>query len=112
MEKFLKITLSDAPFLIPVREILYVEVGADTNIQVLFRNTSFGVTSSASAVLGVQITATTATDAAKTKEQLTAFANLIEQALTTSWTNPVFDITNKLPYAVTAITQIEEEWSA
>jgi hypothetical protein len=112
MEKFLKITLSDAPFLIPIREILYVEVGADTHIQVLFRGTALGVTSNASSVLGLQITATTASDATKTKQQLTAFANLVAEALTTSWTNPVLDITSRLPYVVTAITQIEEEWSA
>lgn len=111
MEKFLKITLSNAPFLIPIKNILHIEVGADTHIQVLYNTVGFGATG-ASEVIGLQITATTATDATKTKEQLTAFANLMEQALTTSWTNPVFDITSKLPYAVTAITQIEEEWSA
>jgi hypothetical protein len=32
--------------------------------------------------------------------------------LSTNWQNPIFDITSRLPYAVTAITQIEEEWSA
>jgi hypothetical protein len=111
MEKFLKITLSNAPFLIPIKSILHIEVGADTHIQVLYNTVGFRATG-ASEILGLQITATTATDATKTKEQLTAFANLIQEALTTSWTNPVLDITSRLPYAVTAITQIEEEWSA
>jgi hypothetical protein len=112
MEKFLKITLSDAPFLIPIKSILHIEVGADTNIQVLYSNVGFGATSSASTVIGLEITATTATNAAKTKEQLTSFAALVEEALTLPWTKPVLDITSRLPYAVTAITQIEEEWSA
>lgn len=111
MEKFLKITLGDAPFLIPVKSILHVEVGANTSIQVLYNLVGFTATA-ASQVIGLEITATTATDAAKTKEQLTAFVNQIEAALTTSWTKPIFDITKKLPYAVTAISQIEEEWSA
>jgi hypothetical protein len=111
MEKFLKITLSDAPFLIPIKSILHIEVGADTNIQVLYSNVG-NAGSGASEVLGLQITATTATNAAKTKEQLTSFAALVEEALTLPWTKPVLDITSRLPYAVTAITQIEEEWSA
>lgn len=111
MEKFLKITLSDAPFLIPIKNILHVEVGADTSIQVLYSNVGHSATG-ASEVIGLQVTATTATDAAKTKEQLTSFADLLEEALTLPWTKPVLDITSRLPYAVTAITQIEEEWSA
>jgi hypothetical protein len=111
MEKFLKITLSNAPFLIPVKNILHIEVGADTHIQVLYNAVGYGATG-ASEVLGLQITATTASDATKTKQQLTAFANLIEESLTLSWTRPVLDITSRLPYVVTAITQIEEEWSA
>lgn len=111
MEKFLKITLSDAPYLIPVKNILHVEVGADTNIQVLY-NTVGNTADAASQVIGLEITATTADDATKTKEQLTSFASQIEAALQTAWTKPVFDITEKLPYAVTAISQIEEEWSA
>jgi len=111
MEKFLKITLSDAPFLIPIKNILHIEVGADTNIQVLYNNVGHTATG-VSEVLGLQITATTATDATKTKEQLTSFAALVEESLTLPWNRPVLDITSRLPYAVTAITQIEEEWSA
>jgi len=111
MEKFLKITLSNAPFLIPIKSILHVEVGADTNIQVLYNTVGFSATA-ASQVIGLEITATTATDATKTKEQLVSFVNQIEAALQQPWTVPVYDITSKLKYAVTAITQIEEEWSA
>lgn len=111
MEKFLKITLSDAPFIIPIKNILHVEVGADTHIQVLY-NTVGHTATTVSEVIGLQITATTASDAAKTKEQLTAFVDEMDLALKTAWNKPVYDITDALPYAVTAITQIEEEWSA
>jgi len=111
MEKFLKIVLSDAPTLININQIMGVEVGADTKIQVLLNSVGHRATG-ASEVLGYEITATTATDAAKTKEQLTAFVNEIQRSLSTNWQNPIFDITSRLPYAVTAITQIEEEWSA
>ena len=54
MEKFLKITLSNAPFLIPVKNILHIEVGADTHIQVLYNTVGFGATG-ASEVIGLQI---------------------------------------------------------
>jgi hypothetical protein len=111
MEKFLKVTLSDQPFLIPIKSILHVEIGADTQIQVLYNSVGY-VATTASQVIGLQLVASTADTAVKTKEQLTAFANLMEEALTMPWTKPVLDITAKLPYAVTAITQIEEEWSA
>lgn len=111
MQKFLKITLSDAPFIIPVDKILGVEVGANTHIQILMNTVGHRATG-ASEVLGYQVTATTASDAPKTKEQLTAFVDEMSKALQTDWKKPVYDITEKLPYAVTAISQIEEEWSA
>jgi hypothetical protein len=111
MEKFLKITLSDAPFLIPIKNILHVEVGADTSIQILYNSVGHSATA-ASQVIGIELTATTATTAAKTKEQLVSFVNQIEAALQTPWTTPVYDITSKLRYPITTITQIEEEWSA
>lgn len=111
MQKFLKITLSDAPFIIPIDKILHVEVGADTHIQVLY-NTVGHTATTISEVIGLQITATTASDTAKTKEQLTDFVTAIGKAMETSWNKAIYDITNELPYAVTAITQIEEEWSA
>jgi hypothetical protein len=111
MEKFLKITLSDAPFLIPIKNILHVEVGTDTHIQILY-NTVGHTATSASQVIGLELTATTATDATKTKEQLRSFVNQIEAALQTNWTSPIYDITSKIKYPITTITQIEEEWSA
>ena len=111
MQKFLKIVLSDAPTLIPIDKILGVEVGANTHIKVLTGIVGHTATG-ASQVLGYQITATTASDAPKTKEQLTAFVAEMSKALQTDWKKPVYDITEKLPYAVTAISQIEEEWSA
>jgi hypothetical protein len=110
MEKFLKVTLSDTPIMIPVKSILHIELGADQTIQVLYNIVGFPATT-ASQVVGVSLTAATATTTAKTKEQLTAFANLMEEALTMPWTKPVLDITSKLPYAITGFGQIEEEWS-
>lgn len=111
MEKFLKITVSDAPSLIKVSEIMGVEVGADTHIQVLLNAVGHRATG-ASEVLGYQITSGKANDATKTKEQLRSFVDNLEAALQTSWTNPIYDLTDKLPYPVSAVTQIEEEWSA
>mgnify|MGYP003121869208 CR=1 FL=1 len=109
MLKYLKISLSDASHLIPIQSILGIEVGADTEVDILYNVKGHGATG-ASEVLGVKLTATTASDAAKTKEQLNSIVDAIEQALQTAWTKPYFVLVPKYP--ITAIAQIEEEWSA
>ena len=109
MVKYLKISLSDAYYLIPINNILVVEVGANTKVNIL-SNVSGHKASGASEVLGYEITATTAADAAKTKEQLNSIVEAIENALTTSWTNPTYLLEHK--YAITGVAQIEVEWSA
>lgn len=109
MEKFLKISLSDAYHLIPIKSILGVEVGADTKVNILY-NTVGHTATGASEVLGVEIVATTATNAAKTKEQLNSIVDAIEMALQTSWTNPFYVLQPK--YVITAVNQIEVEYSA
>ena len=111
MEKYLKITLSDAPCLIPVKNILHIEIGSDTQVKVIY-NTMGYLDSTVSQIIGLRLVATTADTTAKTKVQLTALADLIEQLLTMNWTKPVLDITSLLPYPITSIAQIEEEWSA
>jgi hypothetical protein len=109
MLKYFKISLSDASHLIPVQSILGVEIGADTEVKILYNVKGHGA-SGASEVLGVKLTATTATDTAKTKEQLNSIVDAMEDALSTAWTRPFYVLEPK--YAVTAIAQIEEEWSA
>jgi len=112
MEKFLKLTLSDEPTLIKISQVMGVKIkGLSVNIQILLSPVGHTATG-ASEVLGYEIGATTASDATKQKEQLTAFVNEMERALSTNWQNPIFDITSRLPYPVTAITKIETEWSA
>lgn len=108
MKKFLKLTFSDAPTLIPVDRIMGVEIGADTVIKV-YMEPGFLATG-ASQVMGYSFTATTASDTAKTKEQLTALVDQLENGMKESWQSPF--ITLNLPYAVTAVAQIEDEWSA
>jgi hypothetical protein len=108
MEKFLKITLSDEPTLIPISDVAGVRVGTNTKVYVLLNTISLN--DAAAEVLAFEITATTASDAAKTKAQLTSLANLIEEALTTSWTNPVMDITSRLTYAPTAVARVVIDW--
>ena len=109
MMKYFKISVSDADHLIPLQSILGVEVGADTEVDILYNVKGHGATG-ASEVLGVKLTATTASDAAKTKEQLNSIVDAMEDALSTAWTKPFFVLEPKYP--VTAIAQIEEEWSA
>jgi hypothetical protein len=109
MEKFLKISLSGAYHLIPIKNILGIEVGADTEVNILYNLVGHRATA-ASEVLGVKLTATTAADAAKTKEQLVSIVDAIEKALATSWLNPFYVLEPK--FAITAIAQIEVEYSA
>ncbi len=109
MMKYLKISLSDASHLIPIQSVLGVEVGADTEVKILYNVRGHGATG-ASEVLGVKITATTASDAAKTKEQLNSIVDAMEDALSTAWTKPIYVLEPK--YAVTAIAQIEDVWAA
>ena len=104
MEKFLKISLSGAFHLIPIKNILGVEVGANTKVKILY-NTVGHTATGASEVLGFEITATAADDAAKTKEQLNSVVDAIESALQTSWTNPYYTLSPK--YAITGVSQIE-----
>ena len=109
MVKYLKISLRDAYHLIPIQSILGFEVGANTKVNILSHNVGHTATG-ASEVLGYEITATTASDAAKTKEQLNSIVDAIEDALQTSWTNPYYVLEPKYP--ITGIAQIEVEWSA
>jgi hypothetical protein len=109
MVKYLKISLSDAYHLIPINNILGVEVGANTKVNILSNVTGHTATG-ASEVLGYEITATTAADAAKTKEQVNSIVAAIENAMATSWTSSTYLLEPK--YAITGVAQIEVEWSA
>jgi len=108
MEKFLKITFGNEPTLIPISNIAGVARGAAQKVNVLLNTVS--LSAAAGEVLAFEITASTASTDDKTREQLTTLAALIEEALTTSWTNPVMDITTRLPYAVTGILRKHFVW--
>ena len=111
MLKFLKVSHDDMDHLIPINQILGVEKPSGNTKVVIFMNSVGHRATGASEVLGYEITATTASDAAKTKAQLNKVIELIGEAAATSWTNPIFDITALLPHAVTAIAQVEVEFS-
>ncbi len=108
MLKFLKVEVSDVDHIIPINHILGIEVGNDTQVQILTDIKGHNA-DEASQVLGYQLVATTASDAAKTKEQLNSIVDEIENALSTAWTKPMYLLQPK--YAITAVGQIEEEWS-
>tara|TARA_Y100000004_G_scaffold13804_1_gene14726 strand:+ start:884 stop:1222 length:339 start_codon:yes stop_codon:yes gene_type:complete len=111
MLKFLKVSHDDMDHLIPINQILGVEKPSGNTKVVIFMNSVGHRATGASEVLGYEITATTASDAAKTKAQLNKVIELIGEAAATSWTNPIFDITALLPHAVTGIAQVEVEFS-
>ena len=108
MLKYLKIEISDVFYLIPIHSIITVEVGSDTQVDILF-NLAGHTATGAAEVLGVRLTATTASDAAKTKEQLNSIVDAIEEALSTSWTKPFYVLEPKYP--VTGIAQLQEAWA-
>tara|TARA_R110002126_G_scaffold97497_3_gene227106 strand:- start:1200 stop:1529 length:330 start_codon:yes stop_codon:yes gene_type:complete len=108
MEKFLKITFGSEPTLIPISNIAGITRGAAGKVNVLLNTVS--LSAAAGEVLAFEITASGAGDDPKTRVQLTSLAALIEEALTTSWTNPVMDITTRLPYAVTGILRKHFVW--
>jgi hypothetical protein len=107
MQKFLRITFGDEPFIIPVGAIVKVKRGSTSGIKA-FLNLTGHTTSGNTEVLGYKITASSADDLAKTKEQLTAFVNEMKAALESGWTNPIYDV--KLPYPVTGVVAIQEVW--
>ena len=108
MLKFLKVEVDSVDHIIPINHILGIEVGNDTQVQIL-TDIKGHPADGASQVLGYQLVASDASDAAKTKEQLNSIVDEIENALSTAWTKPVYLLQPK--YAITAIGQIEEEWS-
>ena len=109
MEKFLKVTVSDQDYLINVNHILTVEQGSGTGaVDILYDivgHTATGV----SEVIGVTLTASTADDTAKKKEQIGSIVEAIEDALSTSWNRPIFTISPKYP--VTSVAQVEKQWA-
>ena len=108
MLKFLKVEVDGVDHIIPINSILGIEVGVDTQVQILTNIKGHGA-QGASEVLGYQLVASDASDAAKTKEQLNSIVDEIENALSTAWTKPFYLLQPK--YAITAVGQIEEEWS-
>ena len=108
MVKYLKISLSDQHYLIPAHSIVTCEVASNTEVDILFNLVGHTATGAAE-VLGIRLTATTASDAAKTKEQLNSIVDAIEEALSTSWTKPFYVLEPKYP--VTTIAQLQEAWA-
>jgi hypothetical protein len=108
MEKFLKITFNSEPTLIPISNIAGIVRGAAGKVNVLLNTVS--LSAAAGEVLAFEITASTAGTDDKTREQLTTLADLIAEALSTSWTNPVLDISSRLPYTITGILRKHFVW--
>jgi len=109
MEKFLKVTVSDQDYLIKVNNILTVEQGSATGaVDVLYDIVGHTATG-ASEVIGVTLTASTADDAAKKKEQINSIVEAISDALSTSWNRPIFVLEPKYP--ITLVAQVEKGWA-
>lgn len=108
MVKYLKISLSDQHYLIPAHSIVTCEVASNTEVDILFNLVGHTATGAAE-VLGIRLTATTASDAAKTKEQLNSIVDEIENALSTSWTKPFYVLEPKYP--ITGVAQLQEAWA-
>ena len=106
----MKVTHSGMDFLIPVKEIIGVRATNNTKVDILL-NTPLQTDAAAGAaeVAAIVLTASTASDAAKTKQQLNAFIAEVGNALETSWTNPIYDVT--LPYAIDGVAYLHVDYS-
>tara|TARA_R110000823_G_scaffold312285_1_gene438851 strand:- start:217 stop:546 length:330 start_codon:yes stop_codon:yes gene_type:complete len=109
MEKFLKVTLSSQDYLININHILTVEAGAGAGQVDILYDIVAHTADGAGDTIGVQLTASTADDAAKVKEQINSIVEAIENALSTSWNRPSFVLEPKYP--VTGIAQVQIQWA-
>jgi len=106
----MKVTHSGMDFLIPVKEIIGVRATNNTKVDILLNSPlQTNAAAGAGEVAAIVLTASTASDAAKTKQQLNAFIAEVGNALETSWTNPIYDVT--LPYAIDGVAYLHVDYS-
>ena len=96
-------------FLIPVNDILSVKASTQTKVDILLVNGFAHTVTNAGEVAAIILTASTANSDAKTKQQLNAFIAEVGNALETSWTNPIYDVT--LPYAIDGVAYLHVDYS-
>ena len=109
MQKFLKITFSNQDYIIPVKDIVDVKIGSgNTEVQILTSTVGHHAAAGMQ-VLGYLLTATGSSDAAKNKEQINSIIEAISEALSTSWTKPMYTLSPK--YALTsAPAHLQQAW--
>ena len=105
MKKFLRHKISDVTHIIPVENIRAIDVGANTTVHILMEDIGHYVTN-VSETLAYKLVATTADDAAKTKENQNALADVIEKCLESDLV--MFDF--NLPYPITSIVRDQLKW--
>ena len=106
MIKFLKLTVDGADNLIPLDQILSVETSGAARILIYTKNVGFKATGT-SQTLNFRITATGVNETAL----LNSFVDLMAQAYSTSWKEPIFDITNRLPGAPTGFDRSDAQYT-
>tara|TARA_R100001440_G_scaffold1060_3_gene3530 strand:+ start:106 stop:444 length:339 start_codon:yes stop_codon:yes gene_type:complete len=104
MVKFLKATVSGQDFLIPCHKVLVVRPGANTKVDVVL-DTPLQTSASAGSgeVAIIQLVASAASDAAKTKVFSNEVIAAIGKALEHSWAEPIVTL-GGLTYPVTGAT--------
>lgn len=105
MIKFLKVTVAGADNLIPLDQILSSETSGAGRILIKTKNVGFK-SSGGSQTLNFRITATGVNETAL----LNSFVDLMAQAYSTSWKEPIFDITNRLPGAPTVFERADSRY--
>tara|TARA_Y100001980_G_C14553610_1_gene339126 strand:- start:2375 stop:2698 length:324 start_codon:yes stop_codon:yes gene_type:complete len=105
MIKFLKVTVAGADNLIPLDQILAPTTGGTGRIVINTKNVGFKATGG-SQTLNFRITATGVNETAL----LNSFVDLMAQAYSTSWKEPIFDITNRLPGTPTGFDRTDSRY--
>lgn len=107
MKKFIKLSFDNMDNIIAVDKILAVRARAGTqNVDIHLDSVTLRDADAEYAT--VTITSSLANTEAKIKEQQRALVAEIGNALETSWTNPIYDVT--LPYAIEGITYDQRDF--
>jgi len=112
MVKFLKATVSDQDYLIPCHKVLAVRTSSNTKVDIVFDTPlQTSAAGGAGEIAALQLVATTASDAAKTKVVVNEVIAAIGKALEHSWTEPIVSL-GGLTYPLTAAAYIHVDYSS
>lgn len=112
MVKFLKATFSDQDYLIPCHKVVSVRTPATSRVDIIL-DTPLQTAAAADAgeVAVIQLVASGASDAAKTKAFVNEVVAAVGKALEHSWADPIVSL-GGLTYPITAVSYLAVDYSS